>query len=134
MSDESIRARLEWALAKRLPEDDDDWGCVESPYGLQPEAFSPWGDVIQGIFGNYAEDADDLMIAALEAAQNGTQWAFTGKHGFAGEFALYVLAGHGLIDYGSSPRGGFPAHEVADLFPTLIEKWKAYKQIVWSET
>jgi hypothetical protein len=99
---------------------------------LSLDHFDPWGDVIEGIYGGYAEESDQLMIAALEAVQNGSAFAFAKERGFAGEFMLYVLAGHGMTDYGTSPRGAWPEPAIADLFPPLIDKWKKHSQAQWS--
>jgi hypothetical protein len=118
-----IRKRLETALAKPLPESDD-------VYDYQ---FNPWCDVIQGIDGSYASCSDALMIEALEAVRDQKTFDFIDRAGFAGEFALYVLSGQGLTDYGTSPRGGFPKHEIRDLWQPLIEKWRAHYEIVWDE-
>jgi len=125
ISEPTKRARLEAALAKPLT---DDTGVGHF------DLFSPWWDVIQGINGSYASECDELMIAALEAVRDGETFEFIDDHGFLGEFALYVLAGHGLTDYGTSPRGGWPDGEIKDLWDPLIAKWKAYAEIQWSET
>lgn len=116
------RQRIEAALAKPLPEDAD-FLCVDD--------FDPWRDVIEGIAGHYAAESDSLMIEALEAVRDGRTFEFIDEHGFAGEFILYVLSGHGLIEYGTSPRGGWPEPTVADLWQPLIDKWNAYASLVW---
>lgn len=116
-----VRASLEAALAKPLPEKDQI---------VHTEVFDPWMDVIHGISGSYSSESDDLMVDALEAVRDGKTFEFVDAWGFAGEFALYVLDGHGLIDCGTSPRGGWPANEVSDLWQPLIDKWNAYRDIV----
>lgn len=118
-----VRQRLEMALAKPLPESDQ---MVHS------EVFDPWSDVIEGIYGSYSSDSDELMVAALEAVRDKTTFEFI-KDNFAAEFALYVLAGHGLTEYGTSPRGAWADFAVADLWQPLIDKWRAYYEIVWGE-
>lgn len=126
-SDEmTLRQRLEAALAKPL---------ADSPDDLQSaEVFDPWHDVIRGIHGSYASQSDDLMIGALKAVRDGQTFEFIEAQGFAGEFALYVLSGHDLTDYGTSPRGGWPNSEIADLWQTLIDKWEAYYRETWKPT
>lgn len=114
--------RLKTALAKPLPDASD---LVHS------EVFDPWHDVIIGIYGSYASESDDLMIEALEAVRDRTTFEYIEKRGFVGEFMLYVLAGHGLIEYGTSPRGGWPDPSVRDFWVPLIEKWKAYRKVMW---
>lgn len=120
----TVREKIEAALNKPLPEKD---GIVHT------EVFEPWQDVIQGILGNYSSDSDDLMIGALEAVRDRRTFEWIDEKGFAAEFALYVLAGHDLIDYGTSPRSGFVTFEIKDLWQPLIDKWKAYREIVWAE-
>jgi hypothetical protein len=122
MSD--LRASLEAALAKPLP---------ESAGLVHLEVFDPWEDVIEGIHGSYSSDSDELMIAALKAVRDKTTFEFIETRGFVAEFALYVLSGHGLTEYGGSPRGGWPDPEVADLWQPLIDKWEAYAVIAWGE-
>lgn len=117
------REKLEAALAK--PDQYDTVG--------DPDCFDPWEDVITGIYGSYSSESDDLMLAALCAVRDKETFDFIKRRGFAGEFALYVLAGHGLLEYGMSPRGGWPDHEIADLWQPLIDKWEAYDRIAWPE-
>ncbi len=118
------RADIEAALSKALPDTD---GIVHS------EVFDPWADVISGIHGSYSSESDELMIAALEAVRDRKTFEFIDERGFVAEFALYVLSGQNLIEYGSSPRGGWPEHELEDHWQALIDKWKAYVEIVWNE-
>jgi len=120
----TMRQKLEAALQKPLSESAD---LVHS------EVFDPWEDVITGIYGNYSSESDDLMIEALEAVRDKATFAFIDKRGFVAEFILYVLAGHDLIDYGTSPRGGWPSHGIEDLWQPLIDKWRAYAKIVWAD-
>lgn len=117
------RKSLSKALSKPLPD------CN----GISIEEFDPWSDVIKGIYGGYSSMSDDLMIEALEATRDKRTFDFIDRRGFAGELALYILAGHGLTDYGTSPRGGWPNHEIKDLWQDLIDKWKAYAAIMWDD-
>lgn len=120
-----LRRKLEAALTKP----------VQSSDGfINPEEFNPWEDIIQGIYGGYSSECDRLMIAALEAVRDGTTFEFfQTKEGFAGEFMLYVLAGHGMLEYGTSPRGGWPDPSIKDLWQPLIDKWKEYSVSQWGE-
>lgn len=120
----AIRERLIAALSKPVP------NAVD---GVHSEVFDPWHDVIEGIHGSYASESDDLMIAAIEAVRDRTTFEMIEERGFAAEFVLYVLSGHGLTEYGTSPRGGWPDPAVADLWDALIDKWKAYAAIVWAD-
>lgn len=119
-----VRAKLQAALNKPLPEHHD---------LMRLEVFDPWEDVISGIFGSYASICDTLMIDALEAVRDKKTFEFIDTYGVAGELALYILAGHGLTEYGTSPRGAWPDPEVADLWQPLIDKWRAYYRIYWEE-
>ena len=114
--------RIREALLKPLPTSDEDIG---------DGFFNPWHDVIEGVSGSYASESDVLMIEALTASLERTTFEKIKKHGFVFEFALYVLAGHDLTDYGTSPRGGWPTDE--KLTRDLIEKWKGYYEVVWEE-
>lgn len=116
------REKLAAALAKPLPDE-------ECGYLVHSEVFDPWDDIIQGIHGSYSAESDDLMIAALKAVRDRKTFEFIDERGFAGEFALYVLSGHGLIEYGTSPRSGWPQYP--DLWQPLIDKWEAYARDHW---
>lgn len=120
----NIRTKLEAALAKPIADDSD---------SIHSETFDPWGDVIEGIYGSYASESDELMIETLKAVKNKTTFDLIHEKGFIVEFMLYVLAGHGLIAYGTSPRGGWPDPTIADLWDALIEKWEAHAKMLWSE-
>lgn len=118
------RAKLEAALAKPLPDD---------PDMIHAGVFDPWCDVLSGIHGSYSSESDTLMIEALEASRDRRTFDLIEARGFVAEFALYVLSGHGLTDYGTSPRGGWPEHEIKDLWQPLINKWRSYAAIVWGD-
>lgn len=113
---------LEAALSRPLPPTIDDVG-VEG-------FFDPWRDVIHGIDGSYSSESDDIMIATLEAVRDRRTFELIEEKGFVVEFMLYVLSGHGLTSYGTSPRGSWP--DQPDLWQALIDKWKAYRELVWS--
>jgi hypothetical protein len=115
------RERLAIALAKPLATAD----------GISVDDFDPWHDVIEGIHGSYASEADDLMVAAMEAVRDRETFAFIKARGFAGELMLYVLSGHGFLEYGTSPRGGWPDPDISDLWQPLIDKWAAHADIQW---
>lgn len=120
----TIREQLEAALEKPLPESD----CIGDI-----DRFDPWEDVIQGIYGSYSSECDDLMIEALKAVRDKATFEFMAGRGFAAEFALYILAGHRLTDYGTSPRGGWPEPSITDLWQPLIDKWEAYAKVSWGD-
>lgn len=113
------------ALDKPLPQVREDIG--------DDEFFDPWEDIIHGIWGSYAAKSDALAISTLEAVRDKRTFDFIKDEGFSAEFMLYVLAGHGYLNYGTSPRGGWPDESVADMWQELIDKWKAYYEIHWGE-
>ena len=118
----SINKKLSLALMKPLPAPD---------YVGDEGTFDPWEDVIHGIAGCYSSESDELMIQTLKAVRDRTTFDLIEKHGFIVEFMLYVLAGHDLTEYGTSPRGAWPAPEAEDLWQELINKWESYSAIVW---
>ena len=97
------------------------------------ESFDPWGEVIRGIYGSYASTSDAMMIRALEAVRDRKTGEFMDEHGFVAEFMLYVLAGQQFLNYGTSPRFGWPDESIADLWQPLIDKWREYYLIQWGE-
>lgn len=119
---QTMRERLEAALAKPLAEAN----CIGC------DDFDPWGDVIEGIYGGYSSECDDLMIEAMEAVRDKKTFDFMKSRGLAGELVLYILAGHQLTDYGTSPRGGWVDFDLEDLWQPLIDKWKAHAAIQWA--
>jgi hypothetical protein len=99
--------------------------------GFSMDEFDPWGDIVKGIHGSYNSACDELMLDALKAVCDKTTYAFIDDYGLAGEMALYILSGHGLTDYGTSPRGTWPDHSIADLWPAIIDKWEKAAEIRW---
>jgi hypothetical protein len=118
-----LRKQIEAALAKRLPADDQDAG---------DEVFDPWGQIIKGIFGGYSSESDVLAIRTMEAIRDRKTFDLINA-GFQYEFMLYVLSGHGMTNYGTSPRGAWPDESIADLWQPLIDKWRAYYVAYWGE-
>ena len=117
-----LREKLQAALSKPQAGQD----------AVSCDDFDPWGDVIEGIYGGYSEQSDALFIAALLAVRDKTTFDFIRENGFAGEFVLYVLAGHGLLNYGTSPRGGWWDESLEGLLQPLIDKWSEYASIQWA--
>lgn len=95
------------------------------------DRFDPWLDVIRGVAGGYTHVSNEYMVELLEAVRDGEQDALLEKHGVGGHLGLLLLAGHGLVEYGGSPYGCWPAPEIQDLWQPLIDKWKTYNLIVW---
>ncbi|WP_374322609.1 hypothetical protein [Brevundimonas sp.] len=118
------RSSLVEALVKPIAPSSDEQSC---------DFFDPWDDVMGGIHGSYSSASDQLMVEALEAARDRSTFDFINRRGFVGEFALYVLSGLGMLNYGSSPRGGWPDEDIADLWQPLIDKWIAYADVAWGQ-
>jgi hypothetical protein len=119
---DDLRSRLLSALAKPIAENRE---CKSL------DDFDPWEDVIQGIHGGYSSESDELMIDVLKAVRDRKTFEIIKEKGFAAEFMLYVLSGHDLTEYGTSPRGGWPYHKIEDLWQPLIDKWVAYAEAEW---
>lgn len=116
------REELEAALAKPTP--------TKADIG-DMAFFDPWDDVIHGIYGSYSSECDELMLLTLKAVRDGKTFELMKEHGFAAELMLYILAGHGLTEYGTSPRGAWPDHPLRDLWQPLIDKWEAFYAASW---
>lgn len=117
------RVELEAALAKPTAPARDQISCDD---------FDPWDDIMRGIHGSYASECDALAVDALIAIRDRKTFDFVQARGLAGEFMLYVLSGFGLLNYGTSPRGGWPDEDIADLWQPLIDKWIAYADVAWA--
>ncbi len=132
-----------------LPEDETIYNPVGSTYHIDPLAlaevldkpdaaneeeligpafFNPWTDLFPRIYGSYSSAMDDLFIDALKAVANHGHRAFREQYGEdLAELALYILAGHDLTEYGTSPRTAYPNPQVADQWNLLITKWENYR-------
>lgn len=93
--------------------------------------FSPWRGVFDGIWGDYAASTNVLMVDVLEAIRNSTILEVIERHGSGGEMALFLLAGHEMVDYGGSPYGSWPAPKYEGMWNELIDKWKEYNWNMW---
>lgn len=93
--------------------------------------FDPWEDVLDGIHGSYAQASDDLAIRVLEAVRDATTFELIQEVGFAAEFMLYVMSGHGMLEYGTSPRGAWPHPDLKESWQQLIDAWKKYREANW---
>lgn len=89
--------------------------------------FDPW-EIFPAFYGSYNGEFDELAIRVLTEIRDRVFC-----HDLAGEMFREYLCVNNLCDYGSSPRGCFPTMRFAPLLPELIEKWKAYSAMQWSE-
>jgi hypothetical protein len=90
--------------------------------------FDPWG-LFPSLYGSYNREFDDLAIGVLCDIRNGVSDGQ--RDDLAAEMFREMLCTSGLCDYGSSPRVCFPTEHFREMLPALIEKWRAYSQIVW---
>lgn len=118
MGNEERRKKLITALEKPVTND------------LSVESFNPWEDIITGIYGSYSSAMDLIFINALKAVRDRTTFDFIFNND-AHEMALYVLAGQGYTEYGTSPRSGWPDSWCADLWDDMIAKWEEYYALTW---
>lgn len=117
-------ARLRAALDKPLPKAWDDDG---------DEVFCPWVDILDGIIAPYNSEIDRVAIEVLEAIGGRTNFdLLDGPDGLAAEIIMHMLSVW-LCDYGSSPRGCFPLIRDRSMWVELIDKWKAYAEVRWTD-
>lgn len=119
----SIREKVLEALRKPDPAEYYNLG--------DPDYFDPWEDVISNIHGAYAGFCDVYFIEALKAIRDRTTHDFMIMRGDVAELILYIISGHGLTEYGTSPRYAWPLEEIEDLWDALIEKWETYSNLMW---
>jgi hypothetical protein len=92
------------------------------------ECFAPW-DLLPCVYGTYSRAFDDLALAVLSNLHDGTY----NRADLAAEMFREMLCTTGLCDYGTSPRVCFASTEFKERLPRLIERWREYSQIHWSE-
>jgi hypothetical protein len=92
------------------------------------ECFEPW-DLLPCLYGTYSRAFDDLALAVLSNLHDGTY----SRSDLAAEMFREMLCTKGLCDYGTSPRVCFASTEFKARLPRLIERWREYSRIRWSE-
>lgn len=129
--DEMAAARLRDLLSLPMPQD-------EFTVGAQGY-FDPW-DAFDGIVGAYNSTIDAVAIKTLEAIRDKATFdLLDSKHGLFVEFFLHILAGHGYVEYGTSPRGPWPTHTVGAshgtdaLWGDWIARWREWYRLQWGE-
>lgn len=92
------------------------------------ECFNPW-KLFPAVYGTYSSAFDDMALAVLtdlnERAFNATD--------LAGEMFREMLCTAGFCDYGTSPRTCFATTTFTVRLPRLIERWREYSRIHWSQ-
>ncbi|GHB33936.1 hypothetical protein GCM10007094_23590 [Pseudovibrio japonicus] len=116
---------LRTALDKPLPETLDECGTEGT--------FDPWEDILTGVASPYNAEIESLVISSLKAIRNRKiSDLLEGENALAAELMLHILADR-LCDYGTSPRGAFPATGLEPMWQELIDKWSAYADVAWSD-
>lgn len=92
------------------------------------ECFDPW-DLFPCLYGTYSREFDDLAIAILSNLKDNTY----NRADLAAEMFREILCTTGLCDYGTSPRACFPTTAFEERLPRLIERWREFSQISWSQ-
>lgn len=90
--------------------------------------FDPW-DLFPALYGTYSEEFDDLAIDVLERIAEHR----VDDESLAHEMFREMLCTAELCSYGSSPRCCFPTERFKPLLPILIQRWKRYREIAWSD-
>jgi hypothetical protein len=104
-------------------------GCEDG--WTNPDHFDPW-EAFPCIYGSYSSAFDEMAILVLD---NLVQRKFgrDGGESLAHEMFREMLCVADLCDYGTSPRGCFPVAGFAEILPALLEKWREYARIAWSD-
>lgn len=113
-------AKVSELLALPMPESND-------MMGIEGE-FSPW-DIFPAIYGSYSSEYDKCAIEVLCDLRDGTHH----RTDLAGYMLREMLCVSNLCDYGTSPRVCFPTSEFRQLLPALVEKWREYALLAWSD-
>lgn len=90
------------------------------------DCFDPW-DMFPCLYGSYDGAFDVMAIDVLTDIQDQTYK----RTDLASHMFREMLCTAGLCEYGSSPRVCFAEQEFVPLLPRLIERWRAYAEIMW---
>lgn len=117
---EEAAAKVAALLALPMPESNDVLGIKDE--------FNPW-DIFPAIYGSYSSEYDKCAIDVLCELRDNDH-----KRTDLGAYMLReMLCVANLCDYGTSPRVCFPTQDFRKLLPDLIEKWRAFALISWSD-
>lgn len=93
------------------------------------ELFDPW-EIFPALYGSYSSLFDDMAILVLENIRDRRFGAAAGED-LAHEMFREMLCTSDFCEYGTSPRSCWAHGDFAELLPSLIEKWKAYRFDQW---
>lgn len=99
---------------------------------VSDEFFDPWVDLIDGCVGAYSSEMDRLAIDVLKSIRDKRTFELLKTdRALAAELFMCILADW-LCDYGTSPRGVFPASQrLRQMWDELIAKWEEYADAEW---
>lgn len=81
-----------------------------------------WCDILDVGCSGYNSQVDDDVIRVLEKMLAGH--LVPSECSSHDELISYILCDSGLAEYGTSPRGAWICHEVQDIIPAVIERWR----------
>jgi len=84
------------------------------------ERYDFWSDILGVAYGGYAQNLDEDVMRVMERMQGGDFFAESAYE----ELISYILCGADLAEYGTSPRGAWINHEIKDLVPATISRWR----------
>lgn len=84
------------------------------------ERFDFWSDILGVSFGGYNSAVDDDVIDVMNRMSVSKFFAENTHE----ELIAYILCNAGLAEYGTSPRGAWIDHDLRDLIPSVIERWR----------
>lgn len=113
-------AKVAAMLALPMPESNDMLG-IEGEF--DPRTIFP------AIYGSYCSSFDKCAVEVLEELRDGERR----RNDLGADMIREMLCVADLCGYGTSPRVCFPTQEFKKLLPDLIEKWRAYALIAWSD-
>lgn len=118
---EKVRAELSKPLAASC----EDHGSVED--------FDPWG-LFPYLYGSYSSDFDDMALEVFGNIQKSANRDYDSQttETLAHQMFREMLCTSDLCDYGSSPRVCFATEPFKAVLPELIEKWRAYAEMMWA--
>lgn len=117
---EAAASRVRDLLARPMPSGPDEMGYEGE--------FDPWG-LFPSLYGSYDSEFDKCAIEVL-CEVRGSQRV---RSDLAADMFREMLCTADLCDYGSSPRVCFATPQFKALLPSLIESWRTYSNIAWTE-
>lgn len=118
--EDAAAAKVAAMLALPMPESAD-------MLGIEGE-FNPW-EIFPAIYGGYSSSFDKCAVEVLEELRDRERR----RSDLAADIFREMLCVSDLCSYGTSPRVCFPTEQFKALLPALIEKWRAWALVSWSD-